>query len=391
MTHDTENHDDSFWLMRYLSKARFRPGFALLLLPAELRCGGDGHGFHREQHIVGSPWWWGAHRGEATFLPLHHSLVDLDIAPRVFHLEAAPAPRCRTQESCMDSDRGCTWLTPPWPSIQLAASEVLCMPPATQLGFLPGRCSCSCISDFQEERGGQSDRWQMTDDRWQMASAAAGRNSASVTWVTRFQVNHVFSTTQKLHWIRAALQNYQGTTKPKIWISTPSCLIPSTTFCWHCEIKCFFPLSGHGNPMSSQMPYCAGGAEQIFVEVPAPVSVMFPHKKPLASLSVSTKNWKTVLRRRRGKKLLSNHYTVKSQKKIMHFRNRGRPPQRGSARQFFGNHFHSTGNYSFSWKKVSNEKHKELVHKKLSSKKKELNFLRENLNWKTKRIRPEKN
>ena len=158
MTHDTENHDDSFWLMRYLSKARFRPGFALLLLPAELRCGGDGHGFHTEQHIVGSPWWWGAHRGEATFLPLHHSLVDRDIAPRVFHLEAAPAPRCRTQESCMDSDRGCTWLTPPWPSIQLAASEVLCMPPATQLGFLPGRCSC--ISDFQEERGGQSDRWQ---------------------------------------------------------------------------------------------------------------------------------------------------------------------------------------------------------------------------------------
>ena len=35
-------------------------------------------------------------------------------------------------------------------------------------------------------------------------------------------------------------QNYQGATKPKIWISTPSCLIPSTTFCWHGEIKCFF-------------------------------------------------------------------------------------------------------------------------------------------------------
>ena len=52
----------------------------------------------------------------------------------------------------------------------------------------------------------------------------------------------------------------------------------------------FFSLSGHGNPMSSQIPYCAGGAEKIFVEVPAPASVMFPHKKPLASLSVSTKN-----------------------------------------------------------------------------------------------------
>ena len=31
----------------------------------------------------------------------------------------------------------------------------------------------------------------------------------------------------------------------------------------------------------------------------------------------------------------------KNQTEIMHFRNRGRPPQRGSARQFFGNHFHS--------------------------------------------------
>ena len=79
----------------------------------------------------------------------------------------------------------------------------------------------------------------------------------------------------------------------------------------------------------------------------------------------------------------------KNQTKIMHFRNRGRPPQRGSARQFFGNHFHSIlrrravhfhRELFFSWKKVSNEKHKELVHKKLSSKKKELNFLRENLN-----------
>ena len=37
--------------------------------------------------------------------------------------------------------------------------------------------------------------------------------------------------------------------------------------------------------MSSQRPYCAGGAEKIFVGVPAPVSVM-----SLASLSVSTKN-----------------------------------------------------------------------------------------------------
>jgi hypothetical protein len=81
------------------------------------------------------------------------------------------------------------------------------------------------------------------------------------------------------------------------------------------RLNVFLFLSGHGNPMSSQIPYCAGGAEKIFVEVPAPVSVMFPHKKPLASLSVSTKNWKTVLRRRRGKKLLSNHYTVKRQKK----------------------------------------------------------------------------
>ena len=162
IVHDKGDHDSwlrkSRWLMRYLSKAHFRPGFALRLLPAELRCGGDGHEFHREQRIVGSPWWWGAHRGEATFLPLHHSLVDLDVAPRVYHLEAAPAPRCHTQESCTDSGRGCTWLTPPWPSIRLAASEVLCMPSAMQLGFLPG------ISDFQEERGGQSDRWQMTEE-----------------------------------------------------------------------------------------------------------------------------------------------------------------------------------------------------------------------------------
>jgi hypothetical protein len=57
----------------------------------------------------------------------------------------------------------------------------------------------------------------------------------------------------------------------------------------------------------------------------------------------------------------------------MHFRNRGRPPQRGSARQFFGNHFHSIlrrravhfhRELFFSWKKVLNEKHKELISRK---------------------------
>ena len=67
-------------------------------------------------------------------------------------------------------------------------------------------------------------------------------------------------------------------------------LFPLPLFVGTVRLNVFFPLSGHGNPMSSQIPYCAGGAEQIFVEVPAPVSVMFPHKKPLASLSVSTKN-----------------------------------------------------------------------------------------------------
>ena len=143
-------------------------------------------------------------------------------------------------------------------------------------------------------------------------------------------------------------QNYQGATKPKIWISTPSCLIPSTTFCWHCEIKCFFSLSGHGNPMSSQIPYCAGGAEKIFVEVPAPVSVMFPHKKPLASLSFHQElkdcfapeaRKKIAFKPLHSEKPKNN--LKKNQTEIMHFRNRGRPPQRGSARQFFGNHFHS--------------------------------------------------
>ena len=318
MSHDSW-HWKSRWLMRYLSKARFRQGFALLLLPAPLRCGGDGHGFHTAQHIAGSPWWSGAHRGEATVLPLHHSLVDLDVAPTVFHLEAAPAPRCRTQESCMDSDTGCTWLTPPWPSIQLAPSEVLCMSSATQLGFLPGRYSC--ISRRKGEDSQTDDRWQLTDGicscwsklcishlSYKIPSQSCVYNHSKTALNPSSAASG--SPCPPLRW-----QNYQGATKPKIWISTPSCLIPSTTFCWHCEIKCFFSLSGHGNPMSSQIPYCAGGAEKIFVEVPAPVSVMFPHKKPLASLSVSTKNWKTVLRRRRGKKLLSNHYTVKSQKK----------------------------------------------------------------------------
>ena len=39
----------------------------------------------------------------------------------------APAPRCRTPEFCSDFDRGCTWLIPPWVSIQLATSEDPCI------------------------------------------------------------------------------------------------------------------------------------------------------------------------------------------------------------------------------------------------------------------------
>ena len=94
---------------------------------------------------------------------------------------------------------------------------------------------------------------------------------------------------------------------------------------WHCEIKCFFFPKWTWKSYEFSNTLLRRRRGENFHRGSCPV--MFPHKKWHASLSVPTKNWKTVLRRRRGKKLLSNH-----------FRNRGRPPQRGSARQFFGNH-----------------------------------------------------